>query len=56
MADDVGIKIRVGITDKEATDWSGTVTVAPGSVSLIGGWRFAQGLEFADDTRQNYIG
>ena len=42
LADDIGVKIRLGIMDKEATDWSGTVTVTPGSVSLIGGWRFVQ--------------
>ena len=42
FADDIGVKVRLGLEDKEATDWSGTVTVAPGSVSLIGGWRFAQ--------------
>ncbi|MDR3722734.1 MAG: DUF3604 domain-containing protein [Candidatus Acidoferrales bacterium] len=42
FADDIGVKIRLGITDKEATDWSGTVTVAPGNVSVIDGWRFFQ--------------
>jgi hypothetical protein len=42
FADDVGVKLRFGLSDKEATDWSGTVTVSPGSVALIGGWRFAQ--------------
>jgi hypothetical protein len=42
LADDVGVKIRLGLEDKEATDWSGTVTVTPGDVSLISGWRFVQ--------------
>lgn len=42
LADDIGIKVRLGLEDKEATDWSGSVSVSPGSVSLIGGWRFAQ--------------
>ncbi|EDY17229.1 hypothetical protein CfE428DRAFT_5247 [Chthoniobacter flavus Ellin428] len=42
FADDIGVKVRLGLEDKEATDWSGTVSVTPGSVSLIGGWRFAQ--------------
>jgi hypothetical protein len=42
FADDIGIKLRFGINDKEATDWSGTVVVSPGSVSLISGWRFVQ--------------
>ena len=40
FADDIGIKVRLGLEDKEATDWSGTVAVSPGGVSLIGGWRF----------------
>ncbi|MEP6673208.1 MAG: hypothetical protein ABJF10_28925, partial [Chthoniobacter sp.] len=42
FADDIGIKVRFGLEDKEATDWSGTVAVSPGNVNLIGGWRFAQ--------------
>jgi len=42
FADDLGVKIRLGLEDKEATDWSGTVAVAPGNVTLIGGWRFVQ--------------
>src|SRR4051794_2472932 len=41
-ADDVGVRMRFGLTDKEATDWDGTVSVTPGKVALIGGWRFAQ--------------
>src|SRR5450432_714610 len=42
FADDIGVKLRFGVNDKEATDWSGTVSVDPGTVTLIGGWRFAQ--------------
>src|SRR5271163_1721620 len=42
MADDIGLRLRFGLNDKEATDWSGTVAVSPGKVALIGGWRFAQ--------------
>jgi len=42
FADDIGIRIRLGLEDKEATDWSGTVAVSPGSVALISGWRFVQ--------------
>jgi len=42
FADDVGLRLRLGIHDKEATDWSGTISVAPGKVTLISGWRFAQ--------------
>ena len=42
FADDIGIKVRFGLEDKEASDWSGTVAVSPGKVTLIGGWRFVQ--------------
>ena len=42
FAEDIGVKVRLGLEDKEATDWSGTVAVSPGSVTLIGGWRFVQ--------------
>jgi hypothetical protein len=42
FAADIGIKVRLGLEDKEATDWSGTVTVSPGKVTLISGWRFLQ--------------
>ena len=42
FADDAGLRLRFGIHDKEATDWSGTISVAPGNVTLISGWRFAQ--------------
>ena len=42
MADDIGIKVRLGLEDKEATDWSGSVSVEPGNVALISGWRFLQ--------------
>jgi hypothetical protein len=31
-----------GLNDKEADLQDGTVTVEPGHVALIGGWRFAQ--------------
>src|SRR4051794_31120945 len=42
LAEETGLKLRFGVSDKEATDWSGTVTVSPGRVALISGWRFAQ--------------
>jgi hypothetical protein len=42
FADDIGLRLRFGVHDKEATDWSGTVSVAPGKVTLISGWRFVQ--------------
>jgi len=42
-ANEVGVRIRFGLTDDSNTDWDGTVTVSPGRVSLISGWRFLQG-------------
>ena len=41
FADDIGLRMRVGLNDKEATAWDGSVTVAPGRVALTSGWRFA---------------
>src|SRR5687768_17206300 len=41
-SDDAGLRIRFGLKDTEATTWDGTVSVSPGRVALIGGWRFAQ--------------
>jgi len=41
-AAEVGVRIRFGLTDKEPQDWTGTVSVAPGKVALISGWRFEQ--------------
>lgn len=32
------LRLRLGVTDKEATGWSGTVSVSHGKV-LISGWR-----------------
>ena len=42
-AEEVGLRIRFGLNDDRPTDWSGTVEVAPGRVTHIGGWRFAKG-------------
>ena len=41
-AADAGVRIRFGLTDEGNTDWSGKVTVAPGTVERIDGWRFEQ--------------
>src|SRR5215510_11159160 len=43
LAADVGVRVRLGLNDDEATVWDGTVTVKPGKVAQIGGWRFEQG-------------
>ncbi|MFM8890996.1 MAG: hypothetical protein ACKOTB_05100 [Planctomycetia bacterium] len=42
-AEEAGVRIRFGLTDEGPTDWSGTGEVSPGSVTHIGGWRFAKG-------------
>ncbi len=40
FAGDVGIRIRFGLTDREPTKWDGSITVSPGKVERIDGWRF----------------
>jgi hypothetical protein len=42
-ADEAGVRIRLGIGDKEPSKWDGTVTVDGGRVTAIHGWRFANG-------------
>jgi hypothetical protein len=39
-AADVGVRIRFGLTDKTPKKWDGTVTVAPGKIERLDGWRF----------------
>src|SRR5829696_1151495 len=41
-AAEVGVRMRFGLTDKEPQEWDGTVSVQPGKVALISGWRFEQ--------------
>jgi hypothetical protein len=41
-ATDVGVRVRFGIEDKEATPWDGTIEVTGGKVALISGWRFVR--------------
>jgi hypothetical protein len=41
-ADEVGVRLRFGLTDTSNTKWDGTVAVAPGRVESISGWRFQQ--------------
>ena len=48
-AADVGVRIRFGLTDTSNGKWDGTVTVAPGQVLSIDGWRFQQ-LDKVDGT------
>jgi hypothetical protein len=37
-----GVRIRFGLTDDGNTKWDGTVTVSPGTVASISGWRFQE--------------
>jgi len=39
-ADDVGFRLRLGLNDKVPAKWDGSVTVSPGKVVAISGWRF----------------
>jgi hypothetical protein len=41
-AAEVGVRIRFGLKDQSNTKWDGTVSVAPGKVAAIDGWRFQQ--------------
>src|SRR5438552_16446674 len=42
-AAEVGVRVRFGLTDKEPETWNGTVSVKPGKVAALSGWRFEQG-------------
>ena len=53
----VALRIRVGLKDKEATDWSGKLALSEGNVEAIRGWRWmagdgAEGNEFTLSTRR----
>lgn len=39
-ADDAGFLIQLGLGDKAATAWDGKITVSPGVVAGLAGWRF----------------
>ena len=40
VAADIGVRIRFGLTDTGNTVWDGKISVAPGAVERIDGWRF----------------
>jgi hypothetical protein len=42
FAADVGVRIRFGLTDDGNTVWDGSVSVSPGTIERIDGWRFEQ--------------
>src|SRR5437870_11982605 len=50
LALDAGVRIRFGLTDKEPKKWDGTVSVAPGKIERIDGWRFQDGDEVQSTT------
>lgn len=39
---EVGVRIRFGLKDESNTQWDGTISVSPGRVASIDGWRFQQ--------------
>lgn len=41
-AGEVGVRIRFGLTDDGNTRWDGSVSVSPGRVASLSGWRFQQ--------------
>jgi len=43
LASDIGVRIRFGLKDQAPTKWDGTITVSPGRVERIDGWRFQDG-------------
>ena len=40
LASDIGVRIRFGLTDKEPKKWDATLSVTPGKIERIDGWRF----------------
>ena len=49
FAADVGVRIRFGLTDKAPTKWDGSLTVAPGKIERLDGWRF-EGVDAVEGT------
>ena len=50
LASDIGVRIRFGLTDKTPTKWDGIISVSPGAIERIDGWRFEDGDEVHDTT------
>lgn len=44
-ADELGLRVRFGLNDRQPTKWDGTVEVSPGKVTHLSGWHFARGDE-----------
>jgi hypothetical protein len=49
-AEQVGLRIRFGMKDKEPTDWSGKIGVSEGKVASIRGWRWNVGDSVEGDS------
>src|SRR6185436_9100948 len=47
---DIGVRIRFGLTDTGNTVWDGKVSVSPGTVERIDGWRFQDGDAVIDNS------
>jgi len=43
LGSEAGIRIRFGLTDKEPKKWDATISVTPGKIERIDGWRFQDG-------------
>lgn len=42
LADDASLLVQFGLGDQEPTSWDGSITVAPGKVQEVSGYRFEQ--------------
>ncbi len=42
-AEDLGVRIRFGLKDDAPTEWNGKISVSPGKVVYLTGWRFEKG-------------
>ncbi|MEO7677970.1 MAG: hypothetical protein ABIV39_14520, partial [Verrucomicrobiota bacterium] len=45
LASDIGVRIRFGLTDQAPAKWDGSISVSPGKIERLDGWRFENGDE-----------
>ena len=50
LASEMGVRLRFGLTDKEPKTWDATLSVTPGRIERIDGWRFQDGDEVQGTT------
>ncbi|MEO7297231.1 MAG: hypothetical protein ABI042_01495, partial [Verrucomicrobiota bacterium] len=50
FASDVGVRVRFGLTDTSPEKWDGTISVSPGKVERVDGWRFENADEVQGTT------